>query len=32
LVAIGPTWASRSVIWTIVSGMIALWLAQWWFG
>jgi len=32
LVAIGLTWASRSVVWTIVGGMIALWRPQWWFG
>jgi branched chain amino acid efflux pump len=30
LVAIGVAWASRSVVWTIVAGMVALWLAQWW--
>ena len=30
LVALAVAWASRSVVWTIVIGMVALWLAQWW--
>jgi branched-subunit amino acid transport protein len=29
VVAIGVAWASRSVVWTIVAGMVALWIAQW---
>jgi branched-subunit amino acid transport protein len=29
LVALAVAWLSRSVIWTIVAGMAALWLAQW---
>ncbi len=30
LVALVVAWLTRSVIWTIVVGMVALWLAQWW--
>ena len=30
LVAVGVAWASRSVVWTIIAGMVALRLAQWW--
>jgi len=30
LVAVGVALATRSVVWTIVLGMVTLWLAQWW--
>ena len=30
LVAISVALATRSVVWTIVLGMVTLWLAQWW--
>lgn len=30
LVAVAVAWATRSVVWTIFGGMVALWLAQWW--
>jgi branched-subunit amino acid transport protein len=32
LAALVIAWLTRSVTWTLVGGMVALWLAQWWIG
>jgi branched-subunit amino acid transport protein len=32
LAALGVAYFTRSVTWTLVGGMVALWLAQWWVG
>jgi branched-subunit amino acid transport protein len=30
IAALGIAWFTRSVTWTLVGGMVALWLVQWW--
>jgi branched-subunit amino acid transport protein len=30
LAALAVAWFTRSVTWTLVGGMVALWLVQWW--
>jgi branched-subunit amino acid transport protein len=32
LAALGVAWFTRSVTWTLVGGMVALWAVQWWLG
>jgi branched-subunit amino acid transport protein len=32
LAALAIAWLTRSVTWTLVAGMVALWLVQWWIG
>jgi branched-subunit amino acid transport protein len=32
LAALVIAWLTRSVTWTLVGGMVALWLVQWWIG
>jgi branched-subunit amino acid transport protein len=32
IAALAVAWFTRSVTWTIVAGMVALWIVQWWFG
>ena len=28
--ALGVAWFTRSITWTLVGGMVALWIVQWW--
>ena len=30
IAALGVAWFTRSVTWTLVGGMVALWIVQWW--
>jgi len=30
IAALGVAWFTRSVTWTLVTGMVALWIVQWW--
>ena len=32
IAALAIAWLTRSVTWTLVGGMVALWLVQWWIG
>lgn len=32
IAALAIAWFTRSVTWTLVGGMVALWLVQWWVG
>lgn len=32
IAALGVAWFTRSVTWTLVGGMVALWVVQWWIG
>ena len=32
LAALAVAWFTRSVTWTLVGGMVALWIGQWWIG